>query len=168
MTKVSGFSPIARTDARVLILGSMPGVASLRAGEYYAHPRNSFWAIMGELIGAGRDVSYRVRIRRLVEHRIALWDVMQSCVRPGSGDAEIVEESIVPNDFAEFFEKHPRVRRVYFNGVKAEQVFRRYVLRGLGERGEGIEYVRLPSTSPAHAGQTYRQKLAAWRVVVED
>lgn len=165
--RVSSFPPIARSDARVLILGSIPGVASLAAGEYYAHPRNAFWAIMGDLIGGGRDVPYRKRTQRLAARGIALWDVMQTCVRPGSGDAEIVEESIVPNDFAAFFASHRRIRRVYFNGAKAEQAFRRYVMRDLGARAESMQFVRLPSTSPAHAGVSYGKKLAAWRVVVE-
>ena len=167
MTQVRSFPPIARSDARVLILGSMPGVASLEAGEYYAHPRNAFWAILGELIGAGRDVPYRERTQRLAARGIALWDVMQTCVRSGSGDAEIVEGSIVPNDFAAFFASHRRIRRVYFNGAKAQQAFRRYVMRDLGARAESIQFVRLPSTSPAHAGISYGKKLAAWRVVVE-
>lgn len=161
--KVESFPPIARADARVLILGSMPGVASLKAGEYYAHPQNAFWRIMGDLIGAGRELEYLARARTLMEHRIALWDVMQTCVRPGSGDSEIVEESIVPNDFAAFFATHPRVHRVYFNGTKAEQTYRRYVLQDVPRE---LDYVRLPSTSPAHASRTYKQKLVAWRVVV--
>jgi hypoxanthine-DNA glycosylase len=104
------------------------------------------------------------RTNRLIASRIALWDVLQTCVRPGSGDAEIVEDSIVPNNFPAFFAAHPRIGRVYFNGAKAEQVFRLHVLPSLDV---DLDFVRLPSTSPAHASRTYEQKLAAWRAELE-
>jgi hypoxanthine-DNA glycosylase len=162
--QVFSFLPVARADARVLILGSIPGVASLAASEYYAHPRNAFWRIMGEIAGARPELPYALRTQRLIARKIALWDVLQTCVRPGSGDAEIVEDSIVPNDFRAFFESHPRIRRVCFNGTKAEQVFRRRVLRSLVH---DLEFLRLPSTSPAHASRSYRHKLAAWRAALE-
>jgi hypoxanthine-DNA glycosylase len=164
--RVRSFPPIARADARVLILGSMPGVASLRAGQYYAHPHNAFWRILGEIAGARPDLPYAARTRRLMARKIALWDVMKSCYRPGSGDSEIHEDSIVPNNFKAFFAAHPRIRRVYFNGTKAEQTFRRYVLPRLGAKADEIEFERLPSTSPAHAGCSYQQKLAAWRAAL--
>jgi TDG/mug DNA glycosylase family protein len=164
--KIECFPPIASPDARILILGSMPGVASLTAGEYYAHPRNAFWPIMGELIGAGPELAYAARVRRLTARRIAVWDVLQSCVRGGSLDSSIDEDSIVPNDFAAFFAKHRKIARVYFNGGTAERVFRRYVLADLGERAAGIAIARLPSTSPAHAGRSFQQKLHAWRVAL--
>lgn len=163
--QVYSFPPIARADARVLILGSMPSVASLRAGQYYAHPQNAFWRIMGEIAGVAREMPYEVRARRLVARKIALWDVLKTCVRPGSGDSEIVEDSIVPNDFAGFFAAHRRIRRVLFNGSKAEQAFRRYVLSSLDIE---LDYTRLPSTSPAHAARTYKQKLAIWRHALPD
>lgn len=162
--KVHSFPPIAHADACILILGSMPGVASLAAGEYYAHPRNAFWPIMGELIGARPELEYAARTKRVMARRIAVWDVLKSCVRGGSLDSSIDEDSIVPNDFAAFFEKHSNIVRVYFNGGKAEQAFRRYVLPGLQAE---VEFARLPSTSPAHAGRTFAQKLAAWRVILE-
>ena len=118
---------------------------------------------MRELIGAGRDLPYRARAKKLTDNHIALWDVMQTCVRPGSGDAEIVEDSIVPNDFPAFFASHSRISRVYFNGGKAEQTYRRYVLPDIDRE---LEYHRLPSTSPAHASRSFKQKLAAWRALL--
>lgn len=148
----------------MLILGSMPGVASLEANEYYAHPQNSFWRIMGDIAGARPELGYAARTRRLVTRRIAVWDVLQTCVRRGSGDAEIVEDTIVPNDFGAFFAAHPKIRQVYFNGSKAELVFRRRVLPSLHVE---LDYGRLPSTSPKHASRTYRQKLAAWRAALD-
>src|ERR1700685_3002213 len=113
MSRVESFPPIASEMSRVLILGSMPGTASLKAGQYYAHPRNGFWRIMGELFGAGPLLPYEQRVARLEQAGVALWDSLQSCVRPGSLDASITEEDT--NDFAAFFAKYPRIGHVYFN-----------------------------------------------------
>ena len=164
MTRVYGFAPVAAQDATRLILGSMPGVASLRAGEYYAHPRNLFWRIIGELLGLDPGLPYAARVGALAAAGIALWDVLKSCSRTGSLDAAIEKGTIVPNDFAAFFARHPRVRQVYFNGSTAEQVYRRHVLSLLP--AQHLAYVRLPSTSPAHAALGYEEKLAAWRVLI--
>src|SRR3990170_8767558 len=128
---IRSFPPIGAPDAALLILGSMPGRASLLANQYYAHPRNAFWPIMGELFGAGPEMPYARRVRVLKHAGIAVWDVLASCTRGGSLDSDIDEESIVPNDFAWFFGAHPRVQTVFFNGAKAEASFRRYVLQGL-------------------------------------
>jgi hypoxanthine-DNA glycosylase len=160
MPRLRSFAPVSRPDATVLILGSMPGAASLAAGEYYAHPRNTFWDLMGELAGAHRSVPYAQRLQRLLDARIALWDVMASCERHNSLDADIEEDSIVPNDFAAFFDAHPQIGCVLFNGAKAEQSFRRYVLPTLSRP---LHLQRLPSTSPAHAGLRPADKLKAWR-----
>jgi len=103
---IRSFEPIATPNARVLILGSMPGVASLEAGQYYAHPQNAFWRIMGELVGAGLEKPYDERARILKANGVALWDVLQSCIRPGSLDSDIRDE--VPNDFAAFFRSEER------------------------------------------------------------
>lgn len=166
--QIFSFSPLARADATVLVLGSMPGVASLQAGQYYAHPRNAFWPVMGALVGAGPELVYAARVERLMARRIAVWDVLKSCVRGGSLDTSIEKDSIVPNDFAEFFARHPGIARVYFNGGTAERLFRRYVLEGLGARGEAIQFTRLPSTSPAHAGRSLAAKIEAWRVILDE
>lgn len=159
-----GFPPIARPDARVLILGSMPGDASLRAVEYYAHPRNAFWPIMGELFGAAPVLPYDRRCDRLRAAGVAVWDVLRACRRRGSRDTAIERDSERPNDFGRFFTDHPHVRRVVFNGQKAESAFRRHVLKSLPEAVvERVGFVRLPSTSPAHAGRSIDEKLAVWR-----
>lgn len=164
MRRVQCFAPVADARARVLILGSMPGRASLRAGQYYAHPHNAFWRIVGELAGAGRELPYDQRLRALRASGIALWDVLASCARPSSLDADIEHGSLVANDFAAFFARHPRIARVYFNGTKAEECYRRRVLPALGQ--DGMAYQRLPSTSPANASIPYARKLAAWRTIV--
>ncbi len=159
--RVRSFAPIADRNARVLILGSMPGERSLAARQYYAHPQNAFWRILCELLGIDRAATYAERIRALKAARIALWDVLHSCVREGSLDATIEAETA--NDFAAFFSAHPSIGRVYFNGAKAEASFRRHVLPALLTR---LRYARLPSTSPAHASLPYARKLAAWRAIL--
>ena len=147
----------------MLVLGSLPSAASLRAREYYAHPRNAFWKIMQVIVGATGD--YAARCRALEERGIAVWDVLQSSVRPGSLDADIDVASAVPNDFAGFFASHDRVRLVCFNGRKAQDMFRRFVLPELPL--ERPRFASLPSTSPAHASLTFAGKLDAWRDVIE-
>ena len=163
MSLVSGFPPVAAADARVLVLGSMPGQASLDAQEYYAHRQNAFWRIMGELFGAGPELPYAQRLERLTAVGIALWDVIGACQRPGSLDADIVAASVQANDFAAFFAVHRSIERVFLNGGAAEHAFRRHVLPGLPAGSLALQ--RLPSTSPAHASLSYADKLAAWSAI---
>lgn len=164
MPTLQGLPPIARADARVLILGSMPGTASLQAGQYYAHRQNRFWPFMGTLIGAAPTLPYLQRVQRLHEAGIALWDVIAHCRREGSLDSAIRDEC--SNDFSDFLARHPGVATVLFNGAKAETSFVRRVLPALA----GVELVcrRLPSTSPANAAQTDTAKLAIWREALTD
>jgi len=163
MAHLHGFPPIENPNASILILGSMPGKPSLRAVEYYAHPRNAFWKIMGELAGASPELPYDARIQLLKASNIALWDVLASCSRSSSLDADIVADSITANDFATFFASHPHITHVFFNGAMAEKSFQKYVLPNLGEMP--LNYQRLPSTSPAHAGMRFEQKMEAWKVI---
>lgn len=158
-TRIFSFPPVVRGDARVLILGSMPGRASLEAQQYYAHPRNLFWPIMGALFAAGVDLPYGRRLQILQDHHVALWDVLQSCVRPGSLDSAIERE--VANDFASFFKKQSAITHVFFNGGKAESAFRRHVKEGR----DHLILTRLPSTSPAYAALPFEKKLAAWSLL---
>lgn len=161
-----GFPPIARRDAQLLILGSMPGEASLRAGEYYAHPRNAFWPIIAELLGFPASIPYPERTARLRESGIALWDVLRTCLRRGSLDSAIDPSSAELNDFPAFFRGQTRIRVVCFNGAAAENIYRRLVLPGLPARPAGLELHRLPSTSPANARYSYAAKLQAWREII--
>ncbi|MEW5903905.1 MAG: DNA-deoxyinosine glycosylase [Pseudomonadota bacterium] len=162
MPRLISFPPVADRSATLLILGSMPGIKSLHAHEYYAHPHNAFWKIMGALIGATPQLLYPQRLQTLQQAHIALWDVLHSCEREGSLDSDIQAEQA--NDFASFFVRHPNITRVCFNGTKAEQSFRRYV--AAKQALPDLHYTRLPSTSPAHAGMRYEEKLAAWRAAL--
>jgi double-stranded uracil-DNA glycosylase len=163
LPRIRSFPPLAAPDARVLVLGSMPGEASLAAGQYYAHPRNLFWPIIGELFGFPGDAPYAERVAALRGAGIALWDVLESCRRQGSLDSAIVDDRA--NDFAVFLARHRQIRQVFFNGAKAEASFRRRVLPTLGMIE--LDCRRLPSTSPAHAGMSRAAKLAAWQALRE-
>ena len=159
MPMLQGLPPIAGSQARVLILGSMPGAASLQAGEYYAHTQNRFWRYMGALVGAHPGLPYPHRVQRLCEAGIAVWDVIASCRREGSLDSAIRDEAV--NDFNEFLARNPGVATVLFNGAKAESSFIRRALPSLTTSAPVLK--RLPSTSPANASQSDAMKLAAWR-----
>jgi len=162
MNLSQGFAPSARPDARSLILGSMPGVASLDADQYYAFPRNVFWRIMGELFNAEPELGYSSRLQILCSNHIALWDVVQTCHRPGSLDSNIAADGMIINDFNGFFVHHPQIKRVFFNGQKAASLFKKMVLPDL--KGN-FECLTLPSTSPANAATGYARKLEAWSVI---
>lgn len=161
---VCSFPPVAAPDARLLILGSMPGKVSLAANQYYAHRQNLFWRIMGELYGAGPELPYEQRLEILQRSGVALWDVLKECFRESALDSDIVEDSIIANDFAGFFAQHPHITRVFFNGAKAEQAFRRHALPTLAHLPK-LELVRLPSTSPANAAIPLATRIAQWQQV---
>ena len=157
MEKSEGFPPIAAPDARILILGSLPGRRSLAEQQYYAHPQNAFWRIMQDVYGIEGD--YQSRCESLTHHGVALWDVLHSSVRPGSMDADIRIQSATPNDFAHFFARHRCVERVLCNGQKAGQMFTRLVLP---ELDQSLPVQIMPSTSPAFASMSYDAKLQKW------
>jgi double-stranded uracil-DNA glycosylase len=162
----SGFPPVEPVCARILILGSLPGVESIRRGAYYAHPRNAFWPIMGALFGAGPEVPYAQRLRRLAAQGVMLWDVLQAAHRSGSLDTAIHPRRRVPNPIPALLARHPELERIAFNGSAAETLFRRHVLPACDLRMQAVERVRLPSTSPAHAALSPARKLAVWRAAL--
>ena len=165
MAHVNSFSPVAGESATCLILGSMPGRASLDAHQYYAHERNAFWPIMSTLLGFSLELPYADRCNELLRHGVALWDVLRACERPGSLDSAIIVPSMVANDFAGFYHQHRHIRQVYFNGATAEKVYGKHVKPLLTSAFATIPTARLPSTSPAHAAMSYQEKLARWRVL---
>lgn len=166
MPIVRSFPPVARADARVLILGSMPGVASLAAGRYYAHPHNAFWPIVAAVCGFAAEAPYATRLARLRAHGIALWDVLQSCERDGSLDGDIAPDSQQANDFTAFFARHRRIAAVLCNGGTAFTLFTRRVQPALGAPWRALPCVQLPSTSPANAGTSRDAKLGRWRAAL--
>lgn len=162
-----GFPPVADPRARMLVLGSLPGPVSLRKQQYYAQSRNAFWRIMGVLFGAAQERPYEDRLKILLRHRVALWDVCASAHRPGALDASIRRASVVPNDFSSFFVTHRELRLVCFNGQAAAELYRRRVLPGLSEELQALRSEMLPSTSPAYAAMTFEQKLERWSILRE-
>jgi hypoxanthine-DNA glycosylase len=152
-----GLPPVVGPGARVLVLGSFPGERSLAAAQYYAHPRNQFWPILGALLGEPlATLHYRVRLERLIARGVALWDVVGRCRRPGSLDASIRDAAT--NDFEALLDRAPTLEAVGFNGATAARQADAFAARGLAT-------IRLPSTSPAHAGVTFDEKLAHWRAL---
>jgi hypoxanthine-DNA glycosylase len=166
MTLIYSFEPIADEHAEILILGSIPGQASLSAGQYYAHHRNAFWLIISNLLQIDPDAPYQTKTEALKSARIALWDVLQSCKRTGSLDSGIVNDSLMINDFQTFFRSHKEIKQVFFNGAKAETCFKRHILRQT--KLDYMSFTRLPSTSPANATISFSHKLAAWRLILDD
>ena len=163
---ITSFAPVATAQSRVLILGSMPGEASLRVGEYYAHPRNAFWLILGSLFAAPVE-TYSDRIKLIEDHQLALWDVLKQCERRGSSDSRIDVASIEVNDFTEFLLSYPSVEQIFFNGKKAEKEFRKRILPFLSPQiSTRLTFATLPSTSPAMTRLTAKAKLEQWRTVV--
>ena len=162
-----GFGPVATPQARVLILGSLPGVRSLADREYYAQPQNAFWRIMDALIGAGPQLPYAARLERLKRRGIALWDVIRSAVRAGSMDSAIERNTIHANDFAAFFTAHSRIELVCFNGQTAANLWRRTVVPALSLEHASIATRILPSTSPAYASMRLDGKLERWHEALE-
>lgn len=165
---ITGFEPIAVPDATVLILGTLPSVLSLEKHEYYGNPQNAFWRVMGELFDAGPELPYADRSQRLGRRGIAIWDVLQSAARRGSMDTAIEFDSATPNDFRAFYDAHPKLELVCFNGKKAAELYERLVVRqGKGSivPADNKAMRTLPSTSPAHASMTFAEKVRHWSVI---
>lgn len=163
--RITSFPPVVTPDAHVLILGSIPGVESLQRGQYYIHPRNLFWLIMGELCGFDPTLPYPERLAHIQRAGIALWDVLQHCEREGSLDTAIKEE--FPNDFVTFLNQYSAIRAVGFNGQKAAQSFQQLVLPHLPVTLiQRLMLFPLPSTSPANAHQSKQAKIAQWAALL--
>jgi TDG/mug DNA glycosylase family protein len=160
----TGFAPLIGDDARVLILGSLPGKRSLREQQYYAHPQNSFWRIMAQLVQIDPANSYAERCSALKENRIALWDVLASAHRAGSLDSAIEVAGARKNDFAGLLNENQGIRLICFNGRKSRELFDRLVVEDLPS-ADNFQLVNLPSSSPAHAAMKFDMKLKHWSVV---
>jgi TDG/mug DNA glycosylase family protein len=166
-TLKKAFPPILGPAPRLLILGSMPGEASLRLGQYYGHPRNAFWPIMSTLLGLPPAADYAERCAALVAHGVALWDVIGACERSGSLDSAIRTESVRVNDIARLLDEQPSIRAIVCNGGTAERELSRRVWPDVAAERRDLLRLRLPSTSPAYAGMPFADKLAAWRIILQ-
>lgn len=163
---LKGLPPRIGADCRVLVLGSMPGGASLRAGEYYAHPCNRFWPLMQRLAGVPRELPYEARVSALERAGVGLWDVIGACRRKGSLDAAIERGSEVPNAIAERLARQPGIAAVALNGGKAASAFARHIQPELpAQRLRSLAVLPLPSTSPAHAAMDLDRLVQAWSVL---
>jgi len=152
------FPPVVGRRPKVLILGSMPGAESLRRRQYYAHPRNQFWRLVGDALGEELSgLSYLRRLAALKRRGVALWDTIADCARTGSLDARIRRER--PNDIAGLVRRLD-VRAVLLNGGKAKQMFLRHAAKKLPD---GVFVAALPSSSPAAASVPYARKARLWR-----
>ena len=150
-----GFPPVIDSNVERLILGSFPSEASLAASQYYAHPRNQFWHLLAALLDEPLvDMPYRRRLQRVLAHRLGIWDVLDACDREGSGDASIRNQKA--NQFARLHRLAPRLTMVAFNGQTAGRFAAQFA-------AAGFRTTVLPSSSPAHAGRSFEQKLAVWR-----
>lgn len=158
-----GLAPIWRADAKVLILGSMPGATSLRVQQYYAHPRNRFWSLMAGLYGLDSQASYVARVAALQYAGVALWDVLANCVRPGSLDSAIQRGSEVPNPIADHLRKRSQLTLIALNGGGASRNFDRFVRPELTfADAQHLQILPLPSTSPANAARSLRSLIELW------
>lgn len=164
-----GLPAQVRADCRVLVLGSMPGAASLAADRYYAHPRNRFWPLMQRLAGVDAGADYPQRIAALQQAGMGLWDVIGTCRRRGSLDTAIVAGSEQANALPELIGSLPSLRAVAFNGGKAAQAFARHVAPRLPDTTRAsLHWHALPSTSPAHAATDLEGLLQRWSVLAAD
>lgn len=147
----------------------MPGRRSLEEQQYYAHPRNAFWPILGECFSIDTSGTYEERVQLARRLPLVIWDVLQACERPGSLDGSIKRESEVPNPIHTLLEETHSLRVVLCNGQKAYELFRRHILPRLSEeRRDTLGVHVLPSTSPANAGMSAAEKLARWRAAFND
>lgn len=158
MSKIRSFSPIVDENSRIIILGSMPGIESLKKQEYYGHPRNQFWKIIYELFQEPWDDNYQNRVAFLKSKGIALWDVIEVCTREGSLDSNIKEEE--ENDLVGLFKAYPGIKHVFLNGFKAYDTFKRKI----GLDFPDMTFIKLGSTSPANA-KKFADKYNEWKII---
>ena len=158
--KIEGLAPVVNEHSRVLILGTMPSVESLRKQAYYGNDRNLFWKLMAEVTDKEVPLDYEGKKEFLLENGIALWDMCHTCLREGSLDSAISEET--PNDIPSFVQKHPGIKAIAFNGKASARLFAKY----FGSI-QGIDLYSMPSTSPANAGIIWETKVGEWSKLKE-
>lgn len=167
MHQKTSFTYKVKSNAKVLILGSMPGDVSIAAVEYYAHPRNLFWDFMQQLLGVPRELDYEERLELLQDKGVALWDVLGACKRSGSLDSNIEAGSEQANDIPALLQQYSNIKAICFNGQKAYASFKRHILKSHSKLEEQYDLIPLPSTSPANASVRIEDKLSAWKQILE-
>lgn len=156
---INSFPPVIGPRTRILILGSMPGQASLRAQQYYAYKYNQFWRIIFDVFENGRTPrDYADKKAVILNHGLGLWDSLARCERTGSLDSTITRQ--IPNDFPALFKKYPHVQTLLFNGQAAFAFYK----KAFGLPAQNFRV--MPSTSPAHASRSYEEKKALWRAAL--
>jgi hypoxanthine-DNA glycosylase len=161
-----GFPPLLGESPRLLILGSLPGQASLAAQQYYAMPRNAFWTVISAYTGVAATAPYTDRCAALIRIGIAVWDVCASAQRSGSLDAHIWRRSVRANPIGHFLAEQPSIRALLFNGQTAAQLYTRHIRPSLSGALAALPQYVLPSTSPAHAAVSVTAKSATWDKVL--
>lgn len=159
MSLAQSFPPIIGTSPKILILGSSPGIISLKKQQYFAHPRNAFWPIMSELFGIDVSQGYEHSVAQCQTLPLIIWDSLKQCERKGSLDSAIEKDSVEANDFVDLFNQHSNIQHVFCNGASSFKWFKRLALPTLSK---DIELTQLPSTSPAYAAMSFKQKLECW------
>lgn len=151
------FEPVFNKESKILILGSFPSVKSRENNFYYGHPQNRFWKVLAQIFEAEVPQRIEEKKRFLLEHRIAVWDVIESCTIIGSSDSSI--KDVVVNDFSKVLE-NSAIDKIYVNGGKAYELYHKYA-----EKQTGIKAVKLPSTSPANAVWSVDKLCKAWGII---
>jgi hypoxanthine-DNA glycosylase len=157
-----GFPPIIGDDPKILILGSLPGVASITQQQYYAHPQNAFWRILEALFQITANADYAVRCEQVKAAKLAIWDACHAAYRPGSLDSAISHETVIANDINGLLAQHQSIQLLAFNGNAAATLFKKH-----SQLEHPVSTVILPSTSPANAGIPYAKKLEKWAVLLD-
>ena len=161
---LESFAPELTQRIRVLVLGSMPGIQSLKEGRYYAHSRNRFWPVVSQVLELSATAPYPERVQALADTGVGVWDVIRSCRRQGSLDSSIVPGSEVLNDFSELLRVYPNIRAFAFNGQKAFHLFEKDITPGLASPSP-VALLALPSTSPANASWSVSRLVSRWRQI---
>lgn len=150
------FNPIISKEPRILILGSLPGDLSIEINQYYGHPRNRFWKILFDIFNVEFSEDYEIKKQIILENHLTLWDVANSAERKGSMDIDMKNE--IPNQIDNLSTENPSIKKILFNGKKAEQLFWKYF-----DKKSSIEYISLPSTSPANAQYSFEKLVDSWK-----
>lgn len=151
--------PVYDKDSKILILGSFPSVKSREMGFFYGHPQNRFWKVLAHILETDIPETIEEKKKMLIEHHIAVWDVIASCTITGSSDSSI--KDVIPNDFSEILST-AKIKRIYANGATAFKLYEKYA-----KKITGIEAVKLPSTSPANAAFGLEKLIEKWKIINE-